>query len=155
MGKEPAMVGQMKSLVTRGRLPSARSDVLAAGYADGTVLMIRIEDGAEIVVRRATGNAVSALAWSGRGAVLGACRGSRRGRVADAIAPRTPRTGRIVLSPQTGELAMLGTVTSAKRTRVLLTDIAFATTLAARRVLQHRRGAGANQYAARTKNRAA
>lgn len=69
MGKEPRMIGQMKSLVTAVAC-HPRDPILAAGYADGTVLMVRFDDGAEIVVRRATGNAVSALAWGGRGAVL-------------------------------------------------------------------------------------
>lgn len=69
MGKEPKMLGQMKSLVTAVAC-HPRDGIFASGYADGTVLMVRLEDGAEIVVRRAGGAAISALAWSPRGAVL-------------------------------------------------------------------------------------
>lgn len=69
MGKEPKMLGQMKSLVTAVAC-HPREGILAAGYADGTVLMVRLDDGAEITVRRANGSAVSALAWDARGAVL-------------------------------------------------------------------------------------
>lgn len=69
MGKEPRMIGRMKSLVTAVAC-HPRDPVLAAGYADGTVLMVRFEDGAEIVVRHATGNPISALAWRPHGEML-------------------------------------------------------------------------------------
>jgi len=47
-----------------------KQDIMAAGYSDGTVLMIRLEDGAEILVRRRGNAAVSALAWSAKGSLL-------------------------------------------------------------------------------------
>ena len=47
-----------------------KQDIVAAGYSDGTVLMVRLSDGAEILVRRNGTVAVSALAWNGRGTVL-------------------------------------------------------------------------------------
>jgi hypothetical protein len=43
---------------------------MAAGYSDGTVLMIRLEDGAEILVRRNKGAPITALAWNARGTLL-------------------------------------------------------------------------------------
>ncbi len=46
-------------------------DIFAAGYSDGTILMVRIEDGAEILVRRNEGGPVSALAWNAKGSLLG------------------------------------------------------------------------------------
>ena len=47
-----------------------KQDILAAGYSDGTVLMIRLDDGAEILVRRRMGGAISALAWNAKGTWL-------------------------------------------------------------------------------------
>ncbi len=47
-----------------------RYDVVAVGYADGAVLLIRIKDEAEILLKNATGTAVSALEWSSTGASL-------------------------------------------------------------------------------------
>ena len=47
-----------------------KQDVMAAGYSDGTLLMIRLEDGAEILVRRNMGAPVAALGWNGRGTLL-------------------------------------------------------------------------------------
>ncbi|HET7491607.1 MAG TPA: WD40 repeat domain-containing protein, partial [Bradyrhizobium sp.] len=41
-----------------------------AGYGDGTVLMVRMADGAEILVRRNNGVAISALAWNAKGTQL-------------------------------------------------------------------------------------
>jgi hypothetical protein len=43
---------------------------MAAGYSDGTVLIVRYEDGAEILVRRNGGEAVAALAWNAKGTLL-------------------------------------------------------------------------------------
>ena len=47
-----------------------KQDIMAAGYSDGTVLMIRFEDNAEILVRRNKGVAISALAWNAKGTWL-------------------------------------------------------------------------------------
>ncbi len=71
MGKEPKMIGRSKSLVTAVAC-HPKDPVLAIGYAEGTVLMLRIDDGAEIVVRRGGGEApgIAGLAWNARGAVL-------------------------------------------------------------------------------------
>jgi WD40 repeat protein len=69
MGKEPAMLAPLQARVSAVAC-HPRHDVMAAGYSDGTVLMIRLEDGAEILVRRRGNAAVSGLAWSARGAQL-------------------------------------------------------------------------------------
>jgi WD40 repeat protein len=45
-------------------------EVVAVGYADGLVLLVRIEDGAEILARKGTGAPVTALAWSATGTAL-------------------------------------------------------------------------------------
>jgi hypothetical protein len=43
---------------------------MAAGYSDGTVLIVRYEDGAEILVRRNGGEPVTGLAWNAKGTLL-------------------------------------------------------------------------------------
>ena len=43
---------------------------MACGYSDGTVLMVRLEDGAEILVRKNAGTPVAALAWNAKGTLL-------------------------------------------------------------------------------------
>jgi WD40 repeat protein len=47
-----------------------KQDIFAAGYSDGTILMVRINDGAEILVRKNAGEPVSALAWNAAGTTL-------------------------------------------------------------------------------------
>ena len=69
MGKEPAMLAPMQARVTAVAC-HPKQGVLAAGYSDGTILMVRLEDGAEILVRRNGTPAVSALAWNARGTWL-------------------------------------------------------------------------------------
>src|SRR3954449_8189706 len=69
MGKEPAMLAPMQARVSAVAC-HPRHDVMAAGYSDGTVLMIRFEDGAEILVRGRKGVAISALAWNAKGTWL-------------------------------------------------------------------------------------
>jgi WD40 repeat protein len=43
------------------------TDVIAAGYNNGLVLLVRIEDGAEILAKKPGDSPVTALAWSGDG----------------------------------------------------------------------------------------
>jgi WD40 repeat protein len=43
------------------------TDVIAAGYSNGLVLLVRIEDGAEILAKKPGESPVTALAWSGDG----------------------------------------------------------------------------------------
>jgi WD40 repeat protein len=47
-----------------------KQDIVAAGYADGMVLLVRIEDGAEILAKKPGEAPVSALAWSADGRLL-------------------------------------------------------------------------------------
>ena len=70
MGKEPAMLAPLQARVSMVAC-HPKQDILAAGYSDGTVLMVRLNDGAEILVRRRQGEAaVSALAWNAKGTQL-------------------------------------------------------------------------------------
>jgi WD40 repeat protein len=69
MGKEPAMLAPLQARVSAVAC-HPKQDILAAGYSDGTVLMVRLEDGAEILVRRNGGATVSGLAWNAKGTLL-------------------------------------------------------------------------------------
>jgi WD40 repeat protein len=69
MGKEPAMLAPLQARVSAVAC-NPKQDILAAGYSDGTILMVRLEDGAEILVRRRGAAAVAALAWNARGTLL-------------------------------------------------------------------------------------
>ena len=69
MGKEPAMLAPLQARVAAVAC-HPKQDIMAVGYGDGTVLIVRIEDGAEILVRRNGSEAVSALAWGPKGTQL-------------------------------------------------------------------------------------
>lgn len=71
MGKPPRMIApaaanqKVSCVACHPKQPA-----MAAGYSDGAVLLIRLEDGAEILVTSASGSPVSALAWSANGQLL-------------------------------------------------------------------------------------
>jgi hypothetical protein len=69
MGKEPAMLAPLQARVSVVAC-HPKNDIFAAGYSDGTVLMVRMEDGAEILVRRNGTAPVAALAWNAKGTLL-------------------------------------------------------------------------------------
>lgn len=69
MGKEPAMLAPLQARVSVVAC-HPKQDILAAGYSDGTILMVRINDGAEILVRRNGTAPVTALAWNAKGTLL-------------------------------------------------------------------------------------
>jgi WD40 repeat protein len=69
MGKEPAMLAPLQAKVTAVAC-HPKEDVLAAGYEDGTVLMVRMHDGAEILVRRNGTPPITGLAWNAAGTWL-------------------------------------------------------------------------------------
>jgi WD40 repeat protein len=69
MGKEPAMLAPLQARVAVVAC-HPKNDILACGYSDGTVLMVRLEDGAEILVRRNGTPPVSGLAWNAKGTLL-------------------------------------------------------------------------------------
>jgi WD40 repeat protein len=69
MGKEPAMLAPLQARVAVVAC-HPKQDILAAGYSDGTILMVRMNDGAEILVRRNGTTPVAALAWNGKGTLL-------------------------------------------------------------------------------------
>jgi WD40 repeat protein len=69
MGKEPLMLAPLQAKATVVAC-NPKEEVFAVGYSDGTILMVRIEDGAEILVRRNAGEPVAALAWNAKGSLL-------------------------------------------------------------------------------------
>ena len=47
-----------------------KQDIVAVGYEDGMVLLVRVEDGAEILAKRPGNAPVTALAWNANGSKL-------------------------------------------------------------------------------------
>jgi WD40 repeat protein len=62
MGQQPKMLAPMQARVSMVAC-HPKQPVVATGYADGMVLLVRAEDGAEVIARRPGGSAVTALAW--------------------------------------------------------------------------------------------
>jgi WD40 repeat protein len=69
MGKQPTMLAPSSSRVTIVAC-HPKQPVVATGYADGRVILVRIDDGALIEAREADGQPVSALGWDGAGRIL-------------------------------------------------------------------------------------
>jgi WD40 repeat protein len=69
MGKQPAMLAPLKARVSAVAC-HPKQDIFAAGYDDGTILMVRLADGAEILVRPNGKAPVTAVAWNGAGTWL-------------------------------------------------------------------------------------
>lgn len=69
MGKEPGMLAPMQGKVTAVAC-HPKTDILAAGYSDGTVMLVRLHDGAEILARAKDDVPVAALAWNAKGTTL-------------------------------------------------------------------------------------
>ena len=69
MGKQPKMLAASKARVTVVAC-HPRQPVVAAGYSDGAVVMVRIDDGALIAARAADEQPVTALGWNPAGQIL-------------------------------------------------------------------------------------
>ncbi len=69
MGKMPRMLAAAQAQVEVVACHPIQ-EVVAVGYADGLVLVVRIEDGAEVLARPAGKAAITALAWSAAGDML-------------------------------------------------------------------------------------
>jgi len=70
MGKQPRLLAPAE---TRVEVVAChpKQEIVAAGYGDGMVLLVRIDDGAEIVAKKPGDAPVTALAWSADGLLLG------------------------------------------------------------------------------------
>jgi WD40 repeat protein len=69
MGKQPKILAPSEHKVEAVAC-HPKQDIVAAGYADGMVLLVRIDDGAEILAKRPGDAPVTALAWSADGSLL-------------------------------------------------------------------------------------
>ena len=69
MGKEPAMFAPGPSRISAVAC-HPKNEIAAVGYEDGMVLLTRLSDGAEILVKRPGGGKVSALSWAKAGSTL-------------------------------------------------------------------------------------
>lgn len=69
MGKQPQMLAPLEAGVAVVACHPAQ-DVVATGYGDGTILIVRVGDGAEILARASGAEPVSALSWNKSGALL-------------------------------------------------------------------------------------
>ncbi len=69
MGKQPKLLAPSEHKVEAVAC-HPKQDIVAAGYTDGLVLLVRVEDGAEILAKKPGDAPVTALAWSADGALL-------------------------------------------------------------------------------------
>jgi WD40 repeat protein len=69
MEKAPRELGARRAKVTRVAC-HPKAPIVAQGYEDGCVLLCRLTDGAELMVRPSTRAPVSALSWDGTGQKL-------------------------------------------------------------------------------------
>jgi hypothetical protein len=69
MGKQPRMFAAFAARATVVAC-HPRQEVVAVGYADGTILLVRIDDGAEVLAKKSGDAPVSALGWDAAGGLL-------------------------------------------------------------------------------------
>ena len=69
MGKQPRLLAPSEHRLEVVAC-HPRQDIVAAGYGDGMVLLVRIDDGAEILAKKPGEAPVTALAWSTDGTLL-------------------------------------------------------------------------------------
>jgi WD40 repeat protein len=69
MGKTPRLIAPTEAQVEVIAC-HPKQGVVAVGYADGLILMVRIDDGAEVLARKPAAAPVTALAWSAAGNML-------------------------------------------------------------------------------------
>jgi WD40 repeat protein len=69
MGKEPKLLAPSKSRVAVVAC-HPQHDIVAVGYEDGMILLVRVEDGAEILAKRPGPAPVTAMAWDAAGAQI-------------------------------------------------------------------------------------
>ena len=69
MGKQPRMFA---AFAVRATMVAChpKQEVVAVGYADGTILLVRVDDGAEVLAKKPGDAPVSALGWDSTGTLL-------------------------------------------------------------------------------------
>ncbi len=69
MGKQPRVLAPSEHRIDAVAC-HPKQDIVAAGYTDGMVLLVRVEDGAEILAKKPGDAPIKALAWSADGTLL-------------------------------------------------------------------------------------
>ena len=69
MGKQPCLLAPSEQRIEVVAC-HPKQGIVAAGYADGMILLVRIDDGAEILAKKPGDGPVSAIAWSADGLLL-------------------------------------------------------------------------------------
>jgi tricorn protease-like protein len=69
MGKQPRLLAPSEHRVAVVAC-HPKQEIVAAGYEDGMVLLVRMEDGAEILAKRSGEAPITALNWSADGLFL-------------------------------------------------------------------------------------
>lgn len=69
MGKQPTMLAPRDTRVSAVAV-HPKEEVIACGYDDGLAMMVRLSDGAEILLRAPDGAPVSAIAWRADGGAI-------------------------------------------------------------------------------------
>lgn len=69
MGRQPKILARAEARVTVVAC-HPRQPVVAVGYADGAVKLVRMDDDALILARRADGQPLGALGWDDAGQTL-------------------------------------------------------------------------------------
>lgn len=69
MGKQPRLLAPGQARVAMVAC-HPNTPIVATGFADGTILLVRVDDGAEILARRPAGAPVTALGWDAGGGQL-------------------------------------------------------------------------------------
>jgi WD40 repeat protein len=69
LGKQPQLLAPTGVRVT-AVAGHPKQEVVAVGYADGMILLVRIVDAAEILVRQPAGAPISAMAWDAAGSTF-------------------------------------------------------------------------------------
>jgi WD40 repeat protein len=68
MGKAPLELGLREDAMVTQVACHPNEDVLAIGYSDGLIFLVRFSDGREVLLRRPANSAISALGWDTHGA---------------------------------------------------------------------------------------
>jgi hypothetical protein len=69
MGKTPTMYAAFAVRVTVVAC-HPKQEVCAVGYADGTLLLVRLDDGAEVLAKKPGAAPITAMAWDATGMLL-------------------------------------------------------------------------------------
>jgi hypothetical protein len=70
MGKPPLELGTRGNIMATAVSCHPAEEVLAIGYIDGMILLVRLADEKEVLLRRPGKGAITSMAWSKSGKLL-------------------------------------------------------------------------------------